>query len=340
MSFANPAYLALLILVPVYLIFWWRSKKSGPAVQISFFAGLSQVKVWSGWKYLPYVQVLLLAATWSLLVVALARPQQERQEESVKKNGIDIVLALDVSGSMLAEDLKPNRMEAAKESITTFINDREDDRLGIVVFAGKAFTQSPLTFDYEILKEYLSSITTDTVDQRVQGLSGTAVGDAVLAGVTRLTADEDVDRSKVLILATDGDANVGVDPKLAAQKAADEGVKIYTIGIGSEEGALIPTVNALGQKVWMTDEQGQPMRAVFNEEALKEIAETSGGQYFRAADKQGFDAVLAEINSLEKTDVAVAKTTRYEDAHEQWLGLAGLALVLWVLSLGMRPIIK
>jgi Ca-activated chloride channel family protein len=305
---------------------------------MTLLSTLTTVQKRSHWIWLPIAQVIAASVTVLLLVIALARPQTELVTTDMTKKGIDIVLALDVSGSMMAEDLRPNRMEAAKESLLLFLENRKDDRLGVVVFAGKAFTQTPLTFDGEILREYLNQTTTETIDQRVRGLSGTAVGDAILAGVKRLSSEEE--RTKVLIVATDGDANVGVDPILAAQKAADEGVRIYTIGIGSEEGALIPATNALGQKTYLTDEQGQLILAVFNEASLREIAEIGGGKYFQAGNTNEFKEVLSQIDALEKTEAVVKTTTDYQDAHQPWLWAAALSVMAWTLLLSVKPIVR
>jgi Ca-activated chloride channel family protein len=339
MSFASPVYLWLLILVPGYVLVWIWQRNKGRAIRISNIQGYKKTNRLSLVNFFPWLQMLIASLTILLLVIAMARPQDELKLEEVKKNGIDIVLALDVSGSMMAEDLKPNRMEAAKESIGKFIGTRQDDRMGIVVFAGKAFTQSPLTFDYEILKEYLTQTSTETVNQRVRGLSGTAIGDAILAGVNRFD-QEDAERNQVLIIATDGDANVGVDPKLAAQKAADEGVKIYTIGIGSEEGAYIPTTDVLGRKTWMTDETGQPIKAIFNEESLKEIAQIGKGEYFRAEDNNSFDKVLAQIDALEKSEVAVSSTTQFKDDHGGWLSASFLSFILLTWIWAIKPLVR
>lgn len=338
MQLAQPMFLGLLILIPLYWAFWWIIWKRQPAVQMTLLPTLTTLHKRQYWTWLPIAQVIAASLTLLILIIALARPQTELVNTEMTKKGIDIVLALDVSGSMMAEDLTPNRMEAAKESLLLFLENRKDDRLGVVVFAGKAFTQTPLTFDGEILREYLNQTTTETIDQRVRGLSGTAIGDAILAGVKRLSGEEE--RTKVLIVATDGDANVGVDPKLAAQKAADEGVRIYTIGIGSEEGALIPTTDALGQKTYMTDEQGQPLRAVFNESSLKEIAEIGGGKYFRAGNTNEFKEVLSQIDALEKTEAVVKTTIDYQDAYQPWLWAAALSGMAWILLLSVKPIVR
>lgn len=338
MQLAQPMFLGLLMLIPLYWVFCWKIWKQQPAVQMTLLPILTSFPKRYYWTWLPIAQVIATSVTLFFLDIALARPQTEMVNSEMTKKGIDIVLALDVSGSMLAEDLTPNRMEAAKESLLLFLENRKDDRLGVVVFAGKAFTQTPLTFDGQILREYLNQTTTETIDQRVRGLSGTAVGDAILAGVKRLAGEKE--RTKVLIVATDGDANVGVDPKLAAQKAADEGVRIYTIGIGSEEGALIPITDARGQKTYMTDEQGQPIQAVFNETALQEIAEIGGGKYFRAGNNNEFKEVLGQIDALEKTEAVVKTTTDYQDAHQPWLWAAAMSVMVWILLLSVKPIVR
>ena len=229
----------------------------------------------------------------------------------MSKEGIDIIIALDVSESMLAEDLKPNRIEAAKGHIKNFIKELESDRAGIVVFSGQAFTQSPLSFDYNILEEYLNQISTGSINQRVRGLNGTAVGDAILAAINRFKKSEE--RSKVLILLTDGDANTGVNPEIAAKMARKEDIKIYTIGIGKEGGAPIPYIDQLGRKQYARDWRGRQVITTFNEKALKSIADIGKGHYFRADNASSFKKIFKDINEMEKQKIEINTVTEYSE---------------------------
>lgn len=285
-----------------------------------------------------WIRNILLLLILLVVPVALARPQTEETESSVTKEGIDIVVALDVSQSMAAEDLQPNRLEAAKASLEQFVSELEDDRLGVVVFAGQAFTQSPLTFDYGILTEYIKGITLESIYQRAPGLGGTAVGDAILAGVNRLEDSEAT--TKLIVLITDGDANTGIDPMIAVQKAADEGITVYTIGVGTAEGAPIPVVNQLGQKTYATNADGSLQLAMFNEQALVDMAAIGGGQYFRADDNARFAEIMEEIRQLEKSEIQTEVQKNYEDDYQGWLWLSVSLLFFWLVSLLVKPIIR
>ncbi len=198
MHLANPQYLYFLIFIPIYLAVFLFAQKKKKAIQISVFEDLKKAKSKSYLDYLYKIQPILIIIIIILFSLTLARPQGKHEKQEVRKKGIDIIVALDVSESMLAEDLKPNRIEAAKSSINKFVNILQNDRLGIIVFSGSAFTQSPLTFDYNILKEYLKNISTNSINKSVRGLSGTAIGDAILSSVNRFNESED--RTKVLIL--------------------------------------------------------------------------------------------------------------------------------------------
>jgi Ca-activated chloride channel homolog len=329
MHFANPVYLWGIIFVPIYLIFLHLERKKKEALYIPIVNLLKQAEGKRWTRFLPFIQKALIILIIIFFSLTLARPQTEHQKEKLGKKGIDIIIALDVSQSMLAEDLKPNRMEAAKDNLSQFIAEIKDDRLGIIVFAGTAFTQSPLTFDYNIMQEYLKQISTKSINQNVRGLNGTAVGDAILAAINRFKKSED--RSKVLVLLTDGDANVGVDPQIAAEKAAESGIKIYTVGIGSKEGAPMPVTNMLGQKDYARNQDGSLMMATFNEEGLKKIAAIGSGQYFRAGDNESFKEVMAKINALEKREIKVNNTTEYTENFFVYLSILSVLLFFYVL---------
>lgn len=336
MSFENPAFLWLLLSIPLVFLFLFFQKKNRPAVFLSVQQDLQKAQGGLRGKVFPLLNGFLILLLLLLFSVTLARPQSNHEKEEVSKKGIDILLALDVSESMLAEDLKPNRMTAAKESISAFLPEESNDRIGIIVFSGKAFTQSPLTFDTNIIKEYISNISTDSINQRVRGLNGTAVGDAILAAITRF--QDSGDRSKVLILATDGDSNVGINPDIAAQKADDEGIKIYTIGIGKKGGAALPYYDNFGRKQYARNRDGSLVMATFNEQALKNISEQTGGKYFRAENKQGFENILQEIDQLQKRDIVVKNHTEYKDIFEPFLWSLLLCFFLFLLLRIWRPL--
>ncbi len=328
MHFASPFYLLTILAIIPYLFFRYFSRRRLLAINLPVFAelktafGVKRIN----WQVAEDILAVLLIV---VLAIALARPQSSHQKENIGKKGIDIIIALDVSDSMRAEDLKPNRLAAAKESLNKFISRLHDDRLGIIVFAGTAFTQSPLTFDYNILKEYINRISTQTINQNVRGLNGTAIGDAILAALNRFKNSGD--RSKVLLLLTDGDANTGVDPILAAKRAREKGVKIYAIGIGKKGGAPLPISDMLGRKTYARNPDGSLFKATFNEENLKKIAALTGGQYFRAGDNASFDKVMNEINSLEKREIKINTTTEYTDNFQYFLYLAVCLLIPFLL---------
>lgn len=338
MNFATPQFFYFLIIIPIYIGWLYINKNKKKAIQISVFKDLKKVKKKSFFDYLNKFEHLLIILMIVLFIFTLARPQGAHEKQDMSKKGIDIIIALDVSESMLAEDLKPNRIEAAKESIDKFIDGLESDRLGIIVFSGQAFTQSPLTFDYNILKEYLKNISTDNINKNVRGLSGTAIGDAILAGVNRFKESED--RTKVLVLLTDGDANTGVDPQIAAKKAQAENIKLYTIGIGQVGGAPLYTTDIMGRKTVARNRDGSPVMATFNETDLKKLAEIGEGQYFRAGDNESFDNVMEEINNLEKKDLEVSVSTEYTENFMPYLLLLYLVFLMYLILKGIKVVVK
>jgi Ca-activated chloride channel homolog len=261
-----------------------------------------------------------------LLIIALLRPQQVTKQSQDKIRGIDIMLALDLSGSMQAEDLKPNRMEAAKEVCSQFVSGLANDRVGLAVFAGKSFSQCPLTTDYEIVKNFINQLDLQTVR-----VNGTAMGDAIITAVNRL---EKSGPTKVIILATDGVNNTGMPPVDAAKIAAYKGIKIYTIGIGKKGGAIMMGVGYDGVKRPVYNQYtGQMMKwEEPDEKTLTQIAEMTGGAYFRATDERALKQIYDTIGKLEKQDIQVKTYNRHEDrfAFFLWAGLlfilAGLGL--------------
>lgn len=327
MYFAHPQFLWLLILIPIYigLCLLWK-KQSG--YNVSVFADLLKARRYTLQNLVPILRHLLLVSIIAIFAVTLAYPQKTHTTQDISKKGIDVVIALDVSDSMRAEDLKPNRMEAAKQALREFIDTRENDRVGIVIFAGMPFTQSPLTFDYKILDHFIKNISTDSINQGTYGAGGTAVGDAVLAGLNRLK--DDSEREKIIVLISDGDANVGVDPIIAAQKAKEENVKIYTIGIGKEGGAPIPVTDQFGRKQYAQNRDGTTYMATFDETSLQKITDLTGGKFFRVGDTKRFEEALADIDALQKRDISVSNTIDYSDAFLPWLYALGVLLFIFL----------
>jgi Ca-activated chloride channel family protein len=258
------------------------------------------------------------------LIVAAARPQTGATSESVLTEGIDIVLVLDISTSMLAEDLEPNRLEAAKAVAADFVSGRRSDRIGLVAFAGEAFTQVPLTLDYSVVTSLLGELDPAMIED------GTAVGMGLATAVKRLQASEAA--SKVVILLTDGRNNRGeVGPVTAAQAAQALGVRVYTIGAGSRGTARVPVNDPLRGQVYAN------MRVDIDEETLREVAEVTGAQYFRATDTESLAAIYGEIDQLERTEIEVENFTQYTERFGVPLG-AGLFLVLLELGLAQTAL--
>ena len=312
MHFASPYYLWLLsALVPMIAYYVWRTLQGGASIQISSVEGVVRapktVRYWL--RHLPFV---LRLAALALLIVALARPQDVERLSRTNTEGIDIMLAIDVSGSMLARDFRPDRITAAKEVAGSFIADRYGDRIGLVAFAGEAFTQSPLTTDQGTLQTLLARIRSGLIED------GTAIGNGLATAINRLRESEA--KSKVIILLTDGVNNQG---QIAPMIAKAQGIRVYTIGVGTEGMAPYPAVDIYG-----TPTGGTVMAKVeIDEKTLRSIAEQTGGQYFRATDKAKLKAIYDQINQLEKSKVEVTEHVTY---HEQFLlwALAGLGLLV------------
>ena len=323
MRFANPYLLWLLVLlVPMIAYYVYRTLKGGAAIRISTIAGVRKApRTWRYWlRHAPFV---LRVAAFSLMIVALARPQGVEEQSKTNAEGIDIMLAIDISGSMLARDFQPDRLTAAKEVAGSFIADRHGDRIGLAVFAGEAFTQSPLTTDKSTLQTLLARVRSGVIED------GTAIGNGLATALNRLRESEA--KSKVVILLTDGVNNRGeISPLMAADIAADMGIKVYTIGVGKRGKAPYPAIDMFGNMTY------QMMEVEIDEKTLSEIASRTGGKYFRATDKQKLKAIYDEINQMEKSKVEVTDLTIY---HEEWVPLLLLALALLALEFLFSQII-
>ena len=314
MHFASPYYLWLLtLLVPMIGYYVWRTLQGGAAIRISSVAGVVRAPKTVRY-YLRHLPFVLRAAAFALLVVALARPQDVEQNVRTNTEGIDIMLAIDVSGSMLARDFKPDRITAAKEVAGSFIADRYGDRIGLVAFAGEAFTQSPLTTDQSTLQTLLARIRSGLIED------GTAIGNGLATAINRLRESDA--KSKVIILLTDGVNNRGeIAPRTAAEIAKAQGIRVYTIGVGTEGMAPYPAMDMFGNITFVNQ------KVEIDEKTLTAISDMTGGQYFRATDKAKLKAIYDEINQLEKSKVEVTEHVSYHELYLAWV-LAALGLLL------------
>ncbi len=315
-TFANPEFLWGLILIPLLVFLYIRHyhKRQAP-VRYSSLAGISRRKPWRVRLY-PLLFILRIAAL-ALILLALARPQTSNKKQDISVEGIDIMITMDISSSMLATDFHPNRLEAAKNVAKDFVSGRKNDRLGLVLFSGEAFAQCPLTTDLSMVNNLLEEVSTGMLED------GTAIGDGLATAVKRLKNSEAV--SKVVILLTDGVNNRGaIDPATAAELAEIYGIRVYTIGVGSNGTARMPVGRhpVTGRYVFRSVE------VEIDEETLKDISQVTNGQYFRATNKEK----LAEIyNSIDKLERSKIEVMQYERKHEEFLWfvlIAGLALLL------------
>lgn len=318
MEFTNPGFLWLLLVIPLLAIwYFFMRKKDSATLTISSTKGLVHENIWA--KLKPFLYILRLAAI-ALLIVALARPREvEVSKKSKTSRGIDIVMAIDVSASMLAKDLKPNRLEALKDVAIKFVNQRPNDRIGIVVYAGESFTQTPITSDKSIVVNTINKIKWGQIDD------GTAIGMGLGSAVNRLKDSKA--KSKVIILLTDGVNNSGfVDPKTATQLAKELNIKVYTIGLGTNGTAEFPVAKDLnGQLIF----RNAPVE--IDENLLRFIAKETDGKYFRATDNKKLESIYNEINKLEKTEVEEFKYYNYQENYRQLVLLAGFLILLEML---------
>jgi len=325
MRFANEKLLPfLLIAVFIYVVFILLRDLKYKKLAFSNVNSLNKTKSKTG-NLLVFLPDVLKTAGIILLIIATLRPQDVKKETQENIKGIDIILALDLSGSMQAQDLKPNRIEAAKKVAEDFVNGLTTDRVGLVVFAGYSFTQCPLTADYEIVKNFISQL-----DLRTVPIDGTAMGDGIMTAVNRLV---DSKGSKVIILATDGVNNRGMNPIEAAKVAGYKGIKIYTIGMGQKGGAPMILTDQFGRQVQQYDQFGRPARwEEPDEKTLKAIADLTGGQYFRATNEAALKQIYDDIGSMEKQDITVKTYNKYTDKFELflWMGFLLLAAALLI----------
>ncbi|OAV76166.1 hypothetical protein Barb7_00186 [Bacteroidales bacterium Barb7] len=318
MVFANPNYLyLLLILIPLVGWYIYKLRNNQAALQVSSSAAFDLPQASSRKVWLRHVPFALRTASVALLIVVLARPQSTDNWQNSSTEGIDIMLAIDISGSMLAEDLKPNRLEAAKDVAASFINGRGNDNIGLVVFSGESFTQCPLTTDHTVLLNLFKDIQSGMIQD------GTAIGLGLANAISRIKDSQA--KSKVIILLTDGSNNMGeIAPVTAADIARTFGVRVYTIGVGTQGVAPYPYRTAFGI-------QYQNVPVEIDEATLKQIASVTGGQYFRATDNASLKAIYSEIDQMEKTKISVQQFSKKQEEYKSWAILVFALLLLEIL---------
>jgi len=318
-AFANPNFLYLLVILPALIVWYWlKYSRSYADIQVS------STKVFTGNRktlkqYLFHVLIAFRLLAIGLLIVALARPQTSTRRQDVSIEGIDIIMAIDISGSMLAEDFKPNRLEAAKDVAEKFTAGRPDDRMGLVIFSGETFTQCPLTTDHAVLLNLFKDVKSGMIED------GTAIGDGLATAVNRLKESKAI--SKVIILLTDGENNMGaLDPVSAAEIAQMYNIRVYTIGVGSIGTAPYPVQTPFGK-------QYQNIEVKIDESMLSNIAEMTEGKYFRATNNKKLEDIYSEIDQLEKSKIDV---TEFHKKNEEFLPFALLAALFFMLELMLR----
>jgi Ca-activated chloride channel family protein len=316
--FNQPGFFGLFALIP--LMIWWELKRADAGQATVMVSTVRAFKGTRSWKnFLRPLLFIFRVLTLCCLIIALARPQTRNDEQLVNGEGIDIVLCLDISGSMLAQDFTPNRMEAAKNVASEFIDNRPTDRIGLVIFSGEAFTMCPLTTDRNVLKAQLFNVQSGLLED------GTAIGSGLATGVDRLRSSPS--KSKVIILLTDGENNGGlIDPNTAKEIAKSVGVRVYTVGMGTEGYAPVPVQTPGGVVM-------QREKVNIDEKLLTQIATETGGRYYRAKDNESLKSIYSEIDQLEKSKIEVSSIRRYT---EQYFPFALAASIFLFLELLLR----
>lgn len=321
MNLAHPGYLWLFLLfIPLIAWYVWSQRKANPSMRmssISAFKGLS-----TSWKvYVKHFSFVLKLAALSCLIIILCRPQTYDKWSMSDTEGTDIVMAIDISASMLSRDLQPDRLEAAKKVASDFVAKRESDNIGLVIFAGEGFTLLPMTTHQATLLNTIHEISINMLDA-----DGTAIGDGIATAINRIKDGKA--KSKSIILLTDGTNNSGVvAPLTAAEIAQKEGIRIYTIGLGTRGTAETPYAQGFGGELLY-----KPMPVTIDEESLKKVAQMTGGKYFRATDNDVLTSIFNEIDKLEKTKIDVKNFTNTQDNYMPW-AWALLLLVLLNLTI-------
>ena len=318
--FANPEYLYLLLLLPVLIILWLindlRRKKAiqklgNKELVLQLMPEKSTIR--------PIMKFILQLIAVLAGVIVLARPQFGSKIEEIKRQGVEVIIALDVSNSMLAEDIQPDRLTRAKQSISRLVDNLENDKIGLIVFAGDAYTQIPITVDYVSAKMFLATINPEMVPKQ-----GTAIGSAINLGARSFSPGDG--KSKAMIIITDGE-NHEDNPLAEAEEAAKDGIVIHTIGIGSAEGVPVPVVT-YGKKDYLKDIEGNTVITRLDEDVLKKIAMATGGNYVRASTTNiGLDEIFGEIKQMKKQEL---ESTMYTEYNDQFQIFAALALIMLI----------
>ncbi len=322
MTFHNPLLLLVLVIVPP-LIYWYFRRRGASPVPFPSIGIVKKLKP-SFWQRRRHIVIILRSVAIVLLVIALARPRYGNEQTKVTTEGIDIVLAVDVSGSMLAEDFeiggrRYNRLYVIKQVVKDFIHKRTNDRIGLVVFAGRAYTQCPMTLDYGMLLQLLEKVEIGMVED------GTAIGSAIGSSVDRLKSTKA--KSKVIVLLTDGRNNAGeIDPFTAAEIARTFGIKIYAIGAGTKGLAPFPAADLFGNRIM------KQVKIDIDDDALNEIAKITDGKYYRATDTESLKEIYRQIDELEKTETEITQYTEYHEVFHYFL-LPAFGLLLCELCL-------
>src|SRR5690554_1444916 len=318
-TFLHPQYfLLLLLLLPMIGWYIWKQRSAHATLQISSLRFFSLGRK-SRKTYIRHVPFVLRVLALIMIITALARPQSTNQLQNVTTEGIDIMISLDISGSMQAMDFKPNRLEAAKEVAIDFIKGRPNDRMGLVIFAAESFTQCPLTVDHTVLSNLFRDVRIGMLED------GTAIGMGLATAVNRLKDSDS--KSKVIILLSDGENNSGtIAPLTAAEIARTFGIRVYTIGVGTIGTAPVPIKTVFGQQI-------QQVEVKIDEAMLSEIAKITGGQYFRATNRAALENIYKEIDEMEKIKIEVQEYTRYA---EHFLPFALIATLLLLLEIVLR----
>lgn len=313
MNFLYPNILWLMAIIPLIVLYYIFVARRKASLTVSTIGGRRAPRPFRYW--LRPLPILLRMVAVALFIVALARPVNITEEHETTTDGIDIVMAMDISGSMLARDFTPDRLTSAKHLAAEFVANRRGDRIAVVAFAGEAFTQAPLTSDQAVVETMLSRLRSGVVED------GTAIGNGLATAINRLR--ESGAKSKVVILLTDGVNNRGqISPLMAAEIARDMGIKVYTIGVGTRGRAPYPAVDMFGNKTTvMADVE-------IDEELLREISSMTGGKYYRAVNDEALREIYAEINELETSKVQVTNYQTYEELFLMWVVLGLLCLGL------------
>lgn len=317
-TFYNPDFLyALSLVLLLWIWYYFRQREQAAQLQISSLKGITQ----NSWKAKGrHLLFLFRTIALAILIIAFARPQSTLSWEDMTTEGIDIVISMDISGSMLAQDLKPDRLEASKNVAMNFISGRPNDRIGLVIFSGESFTQCPLTTDHQVLQNLFANVKSGMVED------GTAIGMGLATAVNRLKESEAV--SKVIILLTDGVNNQGsVAPLTAAKIAQKFGIRVYTIGVGTKGYAPYPFKTPFGTTVY------QDVEVQIDEETLQNIASVTNGQYFRATSNKALESIYREIDQLERSKIEIKE---YHKKKEEFFPLALLALTLLIIEFALR----